>query len=37
LFPRRKGKDGSFLPGNGWQKWQKQQQSASAAAFDDAF
>lgn len=36
LFPRRKGKDGSYLPGNGWQKYQRQQ-SASTAAFDDAF
>jgi hypothetical protein len=36
LFPRRKGKDGSYLPGNGWQKWQGKQ-SAAAAAFDDAF
>jgi hypothetical protein len=36
LFPRRKGKDGSYLPGNGWQKWQKQQ-PASTAAFDEPF
>jgi ribosomal protein L40E len=36
LFPRRKGKDGSYLPGNGWQKWQPKQQQQTTA-FDDAF
>lgn len=35
LYPRRKGKDGSYLPHNGWVKWQAKQ--ASTAAFDDAF
>ena len=36
LYPRRKGKDGSFLSGNGWVKWQGQAKQ-STAAFDDAF
>jgi hypothetical protein len=38
LYPRRKGKDGSFLSGNGWVKWQQREAAPSAAAaFDDAF
>jgi hypothetical protein len=33
LYPRRKGKDGSYLPHHGWVKWQPKQD----ASFDDAF
>jgi hypothetical protein len=33
LYPRRKGKDGSYLSHNGWVKWQAKQ----TAAADDPF
>lgn len=33
LYPRRKGKDGSYLSGNGWVKWQ----AKATTAADDPF
>jgi hypothetical protein len=33
LFPKRKGKDGSYLEGNGWMKWKAHQQEREVEPF----
>ena len=33
LFPKRKGKDGSYLEGNGWMKWQAHKQEREIEPF----